>query len=170
MKTVAALFAWCAFIAGCCDSGPLQSAQAKNSPTAANSREATVIFIQPGTLTPVTAKDFRNVTCAAPAPSESGGFAPLLIPLAGIAADGLVNMVSSMLTKAKSDRTGTWSASVGGVALLPNTDYCLALSRGIITDRGGPGTSALNPGLDAGNDLPYQMLELPRQVPTSFPW
>ena len=157
MRASAFLLISFALLTGCLSSGPLLSAQTKEKPTPAKTREATVIFIQPGTLSADAANDFQSVKCVPPAPSESGGLAPLLIPLAGMAADGLVNLVSTMLTKAKDDRTGTWSASVGDVALLPGKDYCLALSRGVISSAGNTSTSALNPGLSFEGEPAFVM-------------
>lgn len=160
MKSAIVLFILCGLIGGC-GSSPLRSAQAKDPPTAAGKREATVIFISEGTLNADAAKSYQTVSCIPPPKppaSESGGLAPFLIPLAGMAADTLVNAVSSMLTKAKDNRSGTWTASLGGVALLPGNNYCLAVSRGIISDAtGGAATSALNTGLSFDGEPAFVM-------------
>lgn len=121
-------------LSGClvaCGSTPLRSPQAQTPPTVSHRREATVIYVPEGTLHAAGATTWADVTCPAP---ESGGFAPLLIPLAGVATDALVAATSSLLSRAKDNRTATWSATLGGVPLQAGRHYCLAISRGMITD------------------------------------
>jgi hypothetical protein len=144
MKCTLSLLLLCACLAGC-GSTPLRSAQAKTEPTVSHYREATVIYVPEGTVEAAGATNASGVKCTV---SESGGFAPILIPLAGVAADTLVNEVSSLLTKAKDNRTATWTASLGGVPLHPGKHYCLAISRGVINDlSSGPSSAALDPNL-----------------------
>ena len=128
-----------------CGSTPLRSPQAEADPTVSHRREATVIYVAEGTLEAAGATTVAQVKCAG---SEAGGVVPLLIPLAGVAANGLVDAVSSLLARAKDNRSATWSATLGGVPLQAGKHYCLAISRGIITDlTEGPRSAALDPGL-----------------------
>lgn len=147
MKRLIALVCIASELVGC-GSTALRSARAERAPTVSHSREATVIHVSEGTLDASAWSGYQSVTCNRPPSSETGGLAPVLIPLAGVAADSLVGMISSLLTKAKDKRTATWTATLGGVSLQPGKNYCLAISRGIISDLTGGGKSAtLDPRL-----------------------
>jgi len=125
-----------------CTSTSLRTAVAKAPPSAATNREASTLFIVPGKFASASGTAMPSCDVQTES-SEAGG--SIAAPLIGIAVDTVIGAISNELAAMKAGLNASWPATTATDAIKPDGDYCLAISRGMVS--AGGNSPALPDGL-----------------------